>query len=83
MVMKILDDTLIEFKDGNEQKRLDLYLNKRNLRSELDQIENEECESINTKILTDTKQIVIKKINATQQRSLLVRMRRWCFSLLS
>ena len=81
--MKILDDTLFEFKDGNEQKRLDLYLNKRNLRSELDQIENEECESINTKILTDTKQIVNKKSNAIQQQSLLVRMRRWCFSLLS
>ena len=81
--MKILDDTLIEFKDGNEPKRLGLYLYNRNLRSELDQIENEECESINTKILTDTKQIVNKKSNAIQQQSLLVRMRRWCFSLLS
>ena len=83
MVMKILDDTLIEFKDGNEQKRLDLYLNKRNLRSELDQIENEECGTVKTEIMTDIDQKITKNANVNLHRSLISRFSRWCFSLLS
>ena len=80
--MNYFDDLIDDFKDGNDQHRLDLYMNHRNLRSEFDQIESEENTLQNTK-LTDSKQVVIKPNRVNKQQSLLVRMKQWCFSILS
>jgi len=80
--MKYFDDVLDDFKDGNHQQRLDLYMYHRNLRSDFDQIENEET-TLQKSELTDFQQVVIKPDRTNEQRSLLVRMKRWCFSMLS
>ena len=80
--MDNFDDTLTEFKDGNAQKRLDLYLHNRNLRSKLDQIEDEENASVKIEI-ADSPKLVIKSGRANEQQSLLVRMKLWCLSVIS
>jgi len=77
--MNYLEDIFAEFKKGNAQQRLDLYMQHRELRSDFDQIENE-------KISTQTHpshQIVIEPSKANNQQSLFVRMKRWCFAILS
>ena len=80
--MNYFDDIFDEFKDGTDEERLDLYLHHRNLRSELDQIEDEENVSLNTEV-TDSPQLVIKPDRANEQQSLFVKMKCWCFSMLS
>jgi len=80
--MNYFDDILDEFKDGTAEERLELYLHHRNLRSELDQIEDEDNTSVITEV-TDSPQLVIKPDKANEQQSLIVRMKHWCFSVLS
>ena len=80
--MNFFDDVLNDFKDGNYQQRLDLYMCHRNLRSDFDQIEDEESASMKTEI-TDSQQVVIKSGKTNEQQPLLVKMKRWCFSMLS
>jgi len=80
--MNFFDDVLNDFKDGNHQQRLDLYMCHRNLRSDFDQIEDEESASMKTEI-TDSQQVVIKSGKTNEQQPLLVKMKRWCFSMLS
>ena len=80
--MNYFDDLIDDFKDGNDQHRLDLYMNHRNLRSDFDKIEDEESASTKTE-LADSQQVVIKPDRLMEQQSLLVRMKRWCFSVLS
>ena len=80
--MSFFDDVLNDFKDGNHQQRLDLYMCHRNLRSDFDQIEDEESASMKTEI-TDSQQVVIKSGKTNEQQPLLVKMKRWCFSMLS
>jgi hypothetical protein len=80
--MNYFNDILDEFKDGTAEERLDLYLHNRNLRSELDQIEDEENASVNTEI-TVAPQLVIKPRRTYEQQSLLGRMKHWCLSVIS
>lgn len=80
--MNFFDDVLNDFKNGNHQQRLDLYMSHRNLRSDFDQIEDEEPASMKTE-KTDVQQVVIKPIKTIKQQPLLIRMKRWCFSMLS
>ena len=80
--MDNFNNILDEFKDGTAEERLGLYLHHRNLRSELDQIEDEENASVKTDI-TDSPQLVIKPSRAYQQQSLLGRMKHWCLSVIS
>ena len=75
------DVILAEFKDGNNQHQLDLYMYNRDLRSDFDQLENEETTSLKSE-LTDAKQVVIKMGKIKAQQSHFVRMKRWCFSIL-
>jgi hypothetical protein len=79
--MNNFDVILTEFKDGNDQCRLDLYMNHRDLRSDFDQLENEETTSLKSE-LTDAQQVVIKTGKIKTQQSHFVRMKRWCFSIL-
>lgn len=80
--MNYFDDVLDDFKNGSHQQRLDLYMSHRNLRSDFDQIEDEESASMKTEI-TDSQQVVIKSGKTNEQQPLLVKMKRWCFSMLS
>ena len=80
--MNYLNNVLDDFKDGTDGERLDLYLHHRNLRSELDQIEDEENASVNTEI-TVAPPLVIKPSRAYEQQSLLGRMKHWCLSVIS
>jgi len=77
--MNYLEDIFAEFKKGNGEQRLELYMHHRDLRSDFDQIESEELKSI-----TDySQQMVIEPSKANNQQSLFVRMKRWCFAILS
>ncbi len=80
--MDYFADILDEFKDETAEERLGLYLHHRNLRSELDQIEDEENASVNTEI-TVAPQLVIIPSRAYEQQSLLGRMKHWCLSVIS
>ena len=80
--MNYFDDVLNDFKNGNHQQRLDLYMDHRDLRSDFDQIEDEESASMKTEI-TDSQQVVVKTSKTNEQQPLLIRMKRWCFSMLS
>lgn len=80
--MNYLNNVLDDFKDGNHQQRLDLYMCHRNLRSDFDQIEKEESTLLKSE-LTDSQQVVIKLDKTKNQQSLFFRMKHWCFSILS
>jgi len=80
--MNYLNNVLDDFIDGNHQQRLDLYMCNRNLRSDFDQIENEET-TLQKSELIDSQQVVIKPAKTLGQQSFIIRMKRWCFSILS
>ena len=80
--MNYFDDVLNDFKNGNHQQRLDLYMDHRDLRSDFDQIEDEEI-TFQKSELTDSQQVVIISGKTNEQQPILVRMKRWCFSMLS
>ena len=80
--MNTNDDILETFKNGNDQHRLELFLQHRDIREDFDNIENEENTSSNTELATSM-QIEYKTFGANEKQSLFIRMKRWCFSLLS
>ena len=80
--MNFFENIFDEFKDGTDEERLDLYLLHRNLRSELDQIEDEENTSVKAE-KTDFAQVEIKPSRVNEQHSCFVRMKQWCLSVLS
>ncbi len=77
--MNISEDIFENFKKANNQQRLELYMQYRDLRDEFDQIENE-TSALNTE---DFVQIVIEPSKTDYQQSLFVRMKRLCCSFLS
>jgi len=80
--MNYLDNVFAEFKDGDNQQQLELYLHHRDLRAEFDQIENEETTSMDPEPGL-AQQVVIKPGRTKDQQSPFVKLKRWCFSILS
>jgi hypothetical protein len=80
--MNYFDNVFADFKDGDDQQRLDLYLQHRDLRSDFDKIESEESALTKTEI-TASQKVVLKPARIKVQQSPFVRMKRWCFSILS
>lgn len=80
--MNYFENIFDEFKDGTDEERLDLYLHHRNLRLELDKIEDEENALVKAE-KTDSTQLVIKPGRVNEQHSLFIRMKQWCLSVLS
>ncbi len=80
--MNYFENIFDEFKDGTDEERLDLYLHHRNLRTELDKIEDEEISLVKAE-KTDSTQLVIKPGRVNEQHPLFVRMKQWCLSVLS
>jgi hypothetical protein len=76
------DIILTEFKNGDDQHRMDLYMYNRNLRSDFEQIEHEEINSLEPES-TFARQDVLTPSRAKDRRSTFVKMKRWCFSILS
>ena len=66
-----------DYKEGNTQQRLEMYLQYPDLRSDFDNIENEE---ISTKTNL-SRQIVIEPQKANIKQSLFVRVKNCCLSL--
>jgi predicted component of type VI protein secretion system len=80
--MSYFEKILADFKDGTEKQRLDLYMQYRNLRSDFDRIENEELASLKTELKASQK-VVLKPNKINDRQSSFVRIKRWCFSILS
>ena len=80
--MNYLDNVFADFKDGDNQQRLDLFMHHRDLRSEFDEIENEDHTPEKAE-LTASQKVVLKPGSTKGQQSPFVRMKRWCFSILS
>jgi hypothetical protein len=76
------ENILAEFKIGDELHRLNLYMLHRDMREEFHRIENDESTTSNQESF-NTGQIVINPIKKYEKHSLLVKMKRWCFTLLS
>ena len=77
--MNYFEDIFTDYKEGNAQQQLELYMQHRDLRSNFDRIENEE--SISKTV--DSRQIIIEPSKIMDQQPFFVRMKRWCFSILS
>jgi len=80
--MNYLDNVFADFKDGDNQQRLGLYLHHRELRADFDKIEQDELTSDNSE-LTVSHKVEFKPDNTVEQLSTIMRMKRWCFSILS
>lgn len=80
--MNYFDNVFADFKDGDDQQRLDLYLQNRDLRSDFDKFESEESTPTKTE-LTASQRVVLKPVKIKEQQSPIVRMKRWCFSIMS
>lgn len=80
--MNYLDDVFADFKDADNQQRLGLYLHHRDLRPDFDKIEHEELTPEKADI-TDSQKLELSPDNIVGQQSPFMRMKRWCFSILS
>ena len=80
--MNYLDNVFADFKDADNQQRLGLYLHHRDLRADFDKIENEEVIPEKAKSSASQKS-AFKPVNTKEVQSPFVRMKRWCFSILS
>jgi hypothetical protein len=80
--MNYLDNVFADFKDGDNQQQLELYLHHRDLRADFDQIENEEL-NLEKEELTGSQKVELNLVNTVQQQSPFAKMKRWCFSILS
>jgi len=80
--METSDIILTEFKNGNDQHQTDLYMYHRNLRSDFEQIDYEEINSLEPEP-TFARQDVLTPGRAKDRQSTFVKMKRWCFSILS
>ena len=75
--MNYFEDIFTDYKEGNAHQRIELYMQHRELRSNFDQIENEES-ILKTE---DSRQIVIEPSKINNRQPFFVRMKRWCFSI--
>ena len=80
--MNYLDNVFADFNNGDNQQRLDLFFFLIDLRAEFDKIENEEL-TPEKEELTASQKIVLNPANTKRQQSPFVKMKRWCFSILS
>ena len=80
--MNYLDNVFADFKDADNQQRLGLYLHHRDLRSDFDKIEHEELISEKAE-KTDSQNVEHIPGNTVRQQSPFMKMKRWCFSILS
>ena len=76
------DIILTKFKNGDDEHRLSLYMFHRDLRSDFEQIEYEEVNSLEPEPIF-AEQDVIKPVRVKDRQSTFVKMKRWCFSILS
>lgn len=76
------DIILSEFKNGDDQHRIDIYMYNRDLRSDFEQIEQDEINSLEPEH-TFARQDVITPGRTKDQQSSFVKLKRWCFSILS
>jgi hypothetical protein len=76
--MNNFENILVEFKKANTQQRIELFMLHRNLRTDFDQIENEDS-ALGTE---DFVQIVIEPSKTDNRQSLFVRMKRLYCSIL-
>lgn len=80
--MNTNEELLAEFKNSNEQQRLDLYLQYRDLRDDFENIEGEESR-LSQKQSEDLMQVEYKTLIVNKRQSIFTRMKRRCLSFLS
>jgi hypothetical protein len=73
---------LAEFKNADDEHQLSLYMYHRNLRSDFEQIENEEKNSLELETAFAQQDVIIPGKTKDRQ-STFIKLKRWCFSLLS
>jgi hypothetical protein len=79
--MNNINHIIEEFRSGDSERRLSLYLAYRDLRPLFDQIENEETANPEQEI-NISEQMITEKENAMNITSPFRRVIRWCYSLL-